>query len=146
MICSLILLVNCKNDDDSDSGNNNANANEQTYLDETYPVDFVTVYYFNDELIMQGGNADESHGFGIMFLGAEMEQIDGHYVLNTDGETYNPQTEFKAGAVYYLDDTTYAQEGEATIEIDEQNQKIKINVELIVQGEILTAHYEGVYN
>ncbi len=143
ILISALLLVNCKDDDES--SNTETTVNKQTYLGETHPVDFVTVYYFDNELIIQGGTDDESHGFGIMFLGAEIEQIAGQYVLNTDDQTYDPETEFKAGAVYYLDDAIYAQEGEATVEIDEQNQKIKINVELTVQGETLTAHYEGIY-
>lgn len=143
-LVSTLLLMNCK-DDDNGSGPQ-AQPNEQSYLDETNPVDFMRIYYIDEGLVIEGGNTAETRGFGILFPDTQIGSVNGSYTLNTDDVTYDPETEFRAGIVYYAGDSQYAQEGEAQIELDVENEKIKIDVELNVQGEILTGHFEGNYN
>lgn len=136
------LLCACPHSHDDEP----QSANEQTYLDETHPVDFVRIFNDVDGLVIQGGNTEETRGFGILFPEGQIGDINGAYTLNEDDLTYDAATEFHKGIVYYAGDGQFAQEGEAHIELDVENERIKIDVELNVQGEILTAHYEGSYN
>lgn len=122
-------------------------ANEQTYLDETHPVDFIKIYDEIEGLVIEGGNTAETHGFKILFPEGQIDQINGAYTLNEDDLTYDAATEFHKGIVVYADNEgQFAEQGNAHIQLNTENETISINLTLRVEGNTMYAYYQGNYS
>jgi|SRR5690606_5626291 len=144
ILMSTLLLINCKDDDDN-SGSTDS-ANEIIYLDESHTLEYARMYYIDNSLNITTGTGDDNYGVNFSFLGLSLEDLGGIYTLNTDENTYDPENNFSVGILYYLNDSMNAASGEITVQVDPENETIQLDFEIMVDGDLVTGHYEGIYS
>lgn len=144
ILMGALLLINCKDDDDTTVSTDS--ANEMTYLDESHTLDYARLYAVDNTQNILTSTGDDNYGVNFSFQGLNFEDLGGTYTLNTDDNTYNPENNFSIAILYYLNDGMYAQNGELTVQVDSDNETIQLDFEIMVDGDLVTGHYEGSYS
>lgn len=142
ILCSLLLLTSCS-DDDSES---ESSQNKITYNGRTYPVVKVEGLEVNN---INGSNTfitgtidqDQDYGFIIQLYGHTISSASGTYTVNA-GDDYDPKIHCKV-VMNLPDSDMLISEGEVSVNIKGETITIDFDVEELDTETPVIGYYEG---
>ncbi|SMC64613.1 hypothetical protein [Moheibacter sediminis] len=146
ILCSLLLVINCKSDDESASDNNGNANNKMSYKGnevslngvEFYnvPEEGVILYIFDDDIYYDGAQVN--------FRDVYFEGLDGSYTFHVIDQNFDPNSHFWSGSIVNHFVEALGEPligGEITINISGSN--ITVDFELETAEGTAIGHYQG---